>query len=104
MPSGMDEVFGKMPRPDTPDFWKMSDAVLKLDGRVEAAMTNEEKHEVFVSTVGEYVDIESLSYMAVQRAIRVVPPSPKNADMIQKLAAIFMDAFIIGCEFQRGKD
>lgn len=48
-------------RPDHPDFWKLSEIVLQLDGR-----SNDEAFSV-EGTASEVVDLESLTYMAIQR-------------------------------------
>jgi len=105
MPSAMDNVFGERPnRPDTPDFWKLSAVILRLDGAMEAATTKEEKDKLYVSLVGAHIDVDSLAYMAMQRAMSGLGLTTstevrENMAMVAKLASIYMDAFIAGCEY-----
>ena len=100
MASGMDEVFGPGDRPKSPDFWKLSSIVLKLDGRLEAAKPKD-RQAIFEAAVSDHVDLESISYMAYQRAIRMVPPSLENMRVIQMLCASYIDGFTAGSEFEK---
>lgn len=107
--SAMDEVFGHMgARPDTAEFWRLSEMILQLDGRMDAARTTDEKDRVFEETVGAHVGMQELSYMALQRAIRYLGISTKTelvAHMAEamKLTAFYMDAFTAGAEWETRK-
>jgi hypothetical protein len=93
--TAMDDAFGEFPdRPDHPDFWKMSSAVLRLDGRMH---DGDGSTQAFVDTVNEYADIESLTYLAKQRVLRLNAPD----HLKPLLMTIYLDAFITGCEYSR---
>lgn len=102
--SAMDDVFGAMPnRPNHPDFWKLSEIILRLDGALEAAPPNK-KQEVFAALVAKRVDPDSLSYVALNRALRALGiTSKEDVAGSQKLMAIcsamYLDGFTAGCEF-----
>lgn len=99
--SGMDDVFGaRSARPNHPDFWRLSEIMLKNDGRMEAA-SDADKEPVWQTTVSQFVDINSLSYLAVNRAIKAA--GPKRLELIPVLSALFLDGFIAGCEFTKAK-
>jgi hypothetical protein len=88
----MDDAFGKIPgRPDHPDFWKLSQIVLRTDGRLEA------DPDAFRSTVSSVIDLESLTYFARQRVMRLFPGQPERSTIA--LMSLYMDAFIMGAEF-----
>lgn len=70
-------------RPNHPDFWRLSSAVLKLDGQ----STDKEFPEI----MAPLVDVASLTYMATNRVSRF-PVHP---------AAVWMDGFAAGVVFQQ---
>lgn len=97
-------------RPQHPDFWKLSDVILQLDSQGEA------ESDAFATAVGEVVDMESLQYMAYQRALRVhavangIDPrdgriprelveGPENQQAIIAIVSAYMEAFIVGHRF-----
>lgn len=105
--SGMSDVFGERPaRPDTAEFWRLSEIVLRLDGAMEAAATGAEKDQVWEARVTEHVELEALTYMAMQRAIRAlglrtrVDVALRSLD-VAKLSGMYIDGFIAGCEFTK---
>lgn len=93
--------------PDNPEFWKLSAAVLKQDGAIEAAESMEEVSEVFDTLLAEAnVSHENLSYMAEQRAYRLLgittpDEAERQARIIGALAATFVDGFIAGSTYTR---
>lgn len=79
-------------RPQHPDYWRLVDAVNYFDG--ESNEGGKELDEVLVG----FVDPDSATYMAIQRALRVnrvtgVPTQP--------LASMWLDAFVAGVKFQQ---
>lgn len=85
-------------RPDHPDFWKLSDVLLRNDGRVS------EDNGGFTATVTEHIDSDVLAYVSVQRALiqchhQQMPPTPQT---VAVLAAMWVDGFIMGCGYTKG--
>jgi hypothetical protein len=81
-------------RPDHPDFWKLCDVLLQQDGSLEDGGD----FEVILS---EVVDPESLAYVAMQRAQRLVMNGSIPMTAIPTYAAIFLDGFTTGVRFER---
>lgn len=79
-------------RPDHPDFWKLCQVALKYDGRMMEATSEEAKQRVFEEAVEGVVDIGSISYFALQRAIRIT----NDPRMVAALTAIYIEGFIVG--------
>lgn len=80
-------------RPQHPDFERMSAVVIKLDLDAEAgiALTN---------LVG--ADLESVVYMADQRALRSFGPKRwalASPTLRQGILALYLDAFALGAGF-----
>lgn len=99
-----DDVFGPRPhRPDHPDFWRLSEIILANDGRMDDTPPSR-KEEVWRETTSSVIDIESVTYMATQRAIRLLgPPTPQNLRQHSAVAALVIDAIVTGIMFeQRG--
>jgi hypothetical protein len=94
---GLGDVFGHRPdRPTHPDFNRLVNTVLKLDGRMDEGGD-------FDATIGQYVDQRSIAYMAQQRALRAVmhmgvPPALQTA-----IAAVWLDGFTIGCDYTKDR-
>lgn len=78
-----------MQRPDHDDFWLMAEVVQDLDA---AAL------DVGVERTIP-VDIHSLSYMAVQRGLRV-----PNRDCIETFGVAWIDGFAAGMNFQKRRE
>lgn len=89
-------------RPNHPDFWRLANLVLQADGRAEEDPARAEK------MVADIVDPDTLSYMALQRAMRLVGAETReqvdaNKHEVMRLAAIYFDAFILGARFEASK-
>ncbi len=106
MSSAMNEFFGRHPqRPDHPDFWKISEIILQLDGAIDAAVSDDEKERIWKERTSAVVDIPSVTYMAIQRALRVLgrPSNAADVGRHSSVAALAIDSFIAGVLFaQRG--
>ena len=74
-------------RPDHPDFWLLSQAVLDQDGQADAGQPVDD-------ILARRIDPDSAVYMAMQRALRIDPASQ------QQLAAAWIDGLLIGMAFQ----
>lgn len=104
----IDDVFGSHPqRPDHPDFWKLSDIVLELDASMyERGATHAE--DVISQKAAEVGDSESITYMAVQRAMRALGVQSRQ-DLVDKrneialYATVYLEAFIVGVRFAYAK-
>lgn len=103
----MDDFFGENPvRPDHPDFWRISDIILTLDGRMQAAHSDESKNKVYTDAVAELVDMDSIVYMGMQRAFHALGVATK-ADLVEKapqvsmLTTIWMEGFQVGSRFEK---
>lgn len=100
------DLFGPNPqRPDTPEFWRMSEIILKLDGRMDAARTDEEKEVVWNDNVEKWAgDQDALVFVAFQRAMRVLELSTvgdvkANMDILLRLMVLYSEAFQVGAEY-----
>lgn len=90
----MEHVFGKFPnRPKHKDFWNLSEIVLQQDGKTEDADFD------FEAYISEVIDPDTVTYMAMQRAMRV-----GDTSQVTSHAAIFLDAFMLGIKWQQRKD
>lgn len=94
-PFGDDEQFPN--RPDTLDFWRMSESVLKQDGKAS------ESGDSFHTILAELVDVESVIYMAEQRAMFLINHKGLPYSEILKglLMSVYLDAFTTGVNFQK---
>lgn len=77
-------------RPDHPDFWKLSEIILEMDGKF-----SEGEGEDFEAFIREQIDVDSVTYMALQRALRL------QGRGLDSIAAIYLEAFIVGRTFER---
>lgn len=99
---GPDEDFPS--RPDHLHFDILSALIITLDGEADDAGKDFDLEAV----TARYVDPKSLGYLAMQRAIRALEITTstealaKTSEMI-KLAAVYHEAFIVGCRFQQTK-
>jgi hypothetical protein len=82
-------------RPDHPDFWLMSQAVIDLD-----AASDEGKP--FQEVVGD-IDLESLKYMAAQRALRAAMILADPVSRESQIMATWLDGFMAGARFAKLK-
>ena len=106
--SGMEDVFGHMAaRPDHPDFWKLSEIILRHDAATDQSLPTDVKDRQFEALMDETnCDRESVTYVALQRAIRVVGVTTRegilsNFDIIMKMMSLYLDAFLTGCAYTR---
>lgn len=89
-------------RPKHPDFWKLSEIVLQLDGRASEG----ESSDILGDEVRTIADPEAVAYLATHRAIRgatlmgLESKTTNTASQIVGLAAMWMEAFIVGARFQ----
>jgi len=93
-------------RPNHPDFWVLANTVSAMDDAAESVGPGQFDFE---GLVGEYVDPESLAYVAIQRAMRafgVVTQSDlqENQALVQRGAALYHEAFLLGAGYQQEKD
>lgn len=86
-------------RPDHPDFWKLSEAVLWLDGRAN------EGHQSAPEIAAEFIDPDALQYVARHRVAmaRQTLGFQNEAEFVVSLA-MWTDAFVAGCKFQANKE
>lgn len=85
-------------RPDHPDFWLISQAVIDADAAADASQDVE-------SVVAPLVDMKSLAYMAQQRAGRMVDQLPFAGPAIKSaVGAAWIDAFFAGANYRHLKD
>lgn len=83
-------------RPTHPDFWRLSEVVRAHDDRANVAG--------LAAVVADLADLDSVSYMADQRVMRVeelVLRSKLGPRERTVLEGLFMDAFYLGVGFQR---
>jgi hypothetical protein len=82
-------------RPQHPDFWRLSDAILEQDGRAE-----EGGEDVF--TIAD-VDGDSIAYVAQQRAALLTRAYgvAVTRDVAVLLMSAYIDAFTLGRAFER---
>jgi hypothetical protein len=82
-------------RPTHPDFWRMSETVLQHDG--EATEGDQSMEEIVKDTV----DLQSLTYFAMQRAGMSCQKMGLPEALAPALASVWMDAFMAGAKFQK---
>jgi hypothetical protein len=82
-------------RPTHPDFWRMSEIILQQDG--DATEGGQSVEEI----VKETVDMQSLSYFAMQRAGKQLQNAGLPEALMPVVAATWMDAFLAGATFQK---
>lgn len=86
-------------RPQHPDFWKLSEIALRLDGKAnEGGQTMPE-----IVTELSVVDLASLEYLALNRAgtALLAIGMPLENVLQSMLAAAMVDGFTIGVLFER---
>lgn len=84
-------------RPDHPDFWLLAQCVQDNDAQADSQTVP------FEDILARVVDPNSLTYMAKQRALRVVG-STASKEEEARWAAMFVDGFMVGAAFQAQKD
>lgn len=78
-------------RPDHPDFWRLSEVLLRIDGATT------EGRESVVDVLG--VDMASFMYAANERVSRAVDQQRQVGDPYLLLMTVYMDAFALGKGF-----
>jgi hypothetical protein len=90
-------------RPNHPDFWLISQALIDTDAVVDSGQ--EKPGDV----VDRYVDRDTLMYVTHQRALKTVlnlnidPASDKGRETIALIMGTWFDAFVAGAKFQHLK-
>jgi len=106
-----EEVFGAMPdRPTHPDFWKLSELILKMDAEMQEARTDDEKNAIYERYVDDVaaINIRSLTYVAMQRAFRAYEVRTRGdlarsttRTNVMKFTTAYMEGFILGNQWQQ---
>jgi hypothetical protein len=82
-------------RPQHPDFWRISEVVLQNDG------ASAEGKQPLEETVKDTVDLESLTYFAMQRGGMACQRARLPESLAPVLGSIWIDAFMAGAKFQQ---
>jgi hypothetical protein len=82
-------------RPQHPDFWRLSDVVLQLDGQAT------EGDRTIPEIMTGLVDPESLTYVALNRAGLLCQHLGLPESIRPALAATWLDAFAAGVSFEK---
>ena len=61
-----------MERPDHPDLERLIEVVQRMEAPMDAATTDDEKTRIWNEEVAKFIDVESLTYFALQRAFRAL--------------------------------
>lgn len=90
---------GPQNRPDTPEFWRMAEIILQLDGATE------DGGDEFEAMIATATDPASLAYMAMQRAMRATgvetrPELARQHRDIVRLASVYHEAFLLGYRYR----
>ncbi len=100
MADNVSELFGDHPgRPSHPDFWRISEIVLSNDGPMEEARDNEEKERAWRARTNLVVDVDSVTYMAMQRARFAV--GERDLPLLGRVTTVWIDAFVTGAGYER---
>lgn len=91
-------------RPQHPDFWRLSEIILKQDGRVEDITSLEDANDMIPRMIQEQIDQTSLEYMSMVRSHRMLdslrkaglPFYPEVA-----MTSMFLQGVLVGIEFQK---
>lgn len=91
-------------RPQHPDFWRLSEIILKQDGRVEDIASREDAEAFVPRMIQEQIDQNSLEYMSMMRAHRMVAALREaRLPFIPEVAmtSMFLQGVLVGIEFQK---
>jgi len=88
-------------RPDHDDFWILSEIIIDSD---EVAT-----QQSLMDAIDGYIDLDSLVYMAQQRALRALRVETEQEliegkEAIAVLASVWMDAFVTGIRYEKKKN
>lgn len=97
-PFGDDDQFPD--RPDHPDFWRLSDVVLQQDGALQEAVDKDAEYDRIIA---EHVDLDSVMYLAQQRAQRVLLEQGfgLNPDAVAMVSAAYLTGVVAGIAFEK---
>lgn len=93
-------------RPNHPDFAGLVEIILGYDAKMDTAPNQKAKDRVFSDLLAEVIDASSLTYMAMQRAMRMCGVRTRMDLMaasfeVTKLASAYMEGFVVGAQFER---
>lgn len=103
---GVEEEYGPPPpgmeRPESPDF----DLLVEIVNKIDTEADSKGKGFDLGDYAGQFIDISSLSYMALQRAIRVLGlKSPQEVhqhlDIVMRVSAAYLEACVVGIQFEQ---
>jgi len=86
-------------RPDHPDFWLLSQVLIRQDAQAESG-------QPVTDMIARYLDPDSAAYMAGQRALVAVRRMARNPGTQRRevqLAAVWLDGLIAGMAVQHLK-
>ena len=98
---------GRFPlRPDHKDMWLLAAIVQDYDMVMDDALSDEEKDRRHANLVASMIDADSLAYLAMQRAMRMVGAETQgdvrdNREEITKLASCYFEAVLVGIAVER---
>lgn len=101
----LNNVFGGFDqRPESPDFWRLSEIILRLDGMIAEAKDEDERNRLYNENVERWVDGDSLFYLALQRGMRAlgitkVGEVRQNAPLLTRMAILYAEGFQVGTEY-----
>lgn len=91
-------------RPDHPDFWTLSRIVTSLDEAMDYRDPDKDPDEIIGEKATEVGDPASLTYVAVQRAMRVhgivtAGDLKRVAEDVSRTATAYLEGMIVGARF-----
>lgn len=84
-------------RPQHPDFWKLSEIILQLDGMKESSGAT------VADEISKEVDRDSFLYMLQNRSMMAAELFGLPPEASLTLAAVWMEGFIVGSRFSKRK-
>jgi len=106
----LEDFFGaNNARPDHPDFWKLSEIILSLDGAMqEGLQEGKEVDDVISEKASEIGDSYSIVYMATQRAMRLhgavtLDDLQRKMDDVLKSSIIYLEGLIVGARLEHSR-
>lgn len=87
-------------RPSHPDFWRLSECILAMDGRVEEAPLDK-KGEALESLITEHIDMDSAAYMASMRMMRWAGIYGIPWEYGPALATAYLEGIVLGIRFEK---
>ena len=94
----LDEQYGQREgRPDHPDFVRLVEIINEQDDHATANLTDSAK---YAAHLAHFADPESVTYMAMQRALRA---SYMGGSMAGAMMTLWLDAFMAGYQYAAAK-